>query len=541
VVRYKAAFLLYSHRHYTEAAKRFEHIILKWPDDKWANKAADLILDSLNTKERWAELNKLAREFRKNRRLVRGGGKGFATRLDTLVEGSAFKMVLALNAAKKYDEAAPKFRAFVKEFPHSKYADKALYNAMVIFARAKTLDKAVTVGEQLLKEYPKSDLKPMVVTSLGSYYEQMADYGTAARYYETYADDYLDAKGKAFKALPADMQQKVTESLPDNLFNAALWYEGLGQDDKAVANYQRYVKTFPKRDDVPEIFYNVALIYQREKDWKHEISQLQDYVKDYARRIKPSDVYRAKFKEAQAYEQLQQPKDAAKVYQDLARHYAALPKEAKQNPEVMDAAASAAFHLLEPEWKDYKAITFDTSKARVLKKRLAEKTKALAKLEKEYTQVLTYGSGDWGIAALTRIGMGYQDLAQNFLDAPTPKGLTADQQEMYKSVLQEKAFPLQDKAIEAFQKALAKSYELSVYNQWTLDAQNDLLKFKPDAYGAVHDVPYFGSEFFIQAPPEQSLRETPQVVAPPPPPEAPASPAHADSQPSGSAQSAGRS
>ena len=153
----------------------------------------------------------------------------------------------------------------------------------------------------------------------------------------------------------------------------------------------------------------------------------------------------------------------------------------------MDAAASAAFHLLEPEWQDYKAIHFDTSNGRILKKRLAEKTKALARLEKDYTQVLTYGSGDWGIAALARIGMGYQDLAQNFLDAPTPKNLNADQQEMYKSVLQEKAFPLQDKAIEAFEKALSKSYELSVYNQWTLDAQNDLLKFKPDAYQPVHE------------------------------------------------------
>ncbi len=541
VVRYKAAFLLYSHRHYNEAAKRFEHIILKWPDDKWANKAADLILDSLNTKEQWAELNKLAREFRKNRRLVRGGGKGFATRLDTLIEGSAFKMVLALNAAKKYDEAAPKFRAFVKEFPHSKYADKALYNAMVIFARAKTLDKAVTVGEQLLHSYGGSDLKPMVITSLGSYYEQMADYATAAKYYEAYADDYLDPKGKAFKALPQDMQEKVTKSLPDNLFNAALWYEGLGEDAKAVANYTRYVKTFPKRDDVPDIFYNVALIYQREKDWKREISQLQDYVKDYARRIKPADAYRAKFKVAQAYEKLGQPQDAAKVYADLAKHYAGLPKKAKQDSEVMDAAASAAFHLLEPEWQDYKAIHFDTSNARTLKKRLAEKTKALAKLEKDYTQVLTYGSGDWGIAALARIGMGYQDLAQNFLDAPTPKNLNADQQEMYKSVLQEKAFPLQDKAIEAFEKALAKSYELSVYNQWTLDAQNDLLKFKPDAYQAVHEVPYFGSEFFIVASPEKTLQETPKVVAPPPAPEPAASPAHANRQPSGDAQSAGRS
>jgi hypothetical protein len=50
-----------------------------------------------------------------------------------------------------------------------------------------------------------------------------------------------------------------------------------------------------------------------------------------------------------------------------------------------------------------------------------------------------------------------------------------------------------------FETALAKSFELSIYNEWTLTAQNMLAEFKPDAFGEVKQVPFVGSEFFIRA------------------------------------------
>jgi TolA-binding protein len=56
VIRYKSAFVYYDHRHYVEAAKRFGDIILRWPNDAWSQKAADLSLDILNTKEEWLAL-----------------------------------------------------------------------------------------------------------------------------------------------------------------------------------------------------------------------------------------------------------------------------------------------------------------------------------------------------------------------------------------------------------------------------------------------------------------------------------------------------
>ena len=512
VVRYKAAFLLYEHRHYAEAAKRFEHIILKWPKDKWAEKAANLILNSLEVKEQWAQLNDLARKFRKNKALVQS--KKFASELDRLIEGSAFKMVMEIYEKGELAKAAVQFRDFVKEFPKSKYADTALYNAVVIFDKAKELDKAIKVGEQLLKNYPDSDLKPLVLQALGSAYERIADYPRAARYYEQFATTYLDKKGKAYKALSDERKAQVDKSLADNLFNAALWYEGIGNYPKAVELYLKYVENFEKREDVPDIFYNVATIYERQKKWKEAAEAYEKFVKQYGRRVKPWQIVRARYKAAKAYEKLGKEKEAKEIYQALIKLYAKLPEEQKQEPIVKDAVANAAFVLLEPQFEEYRSIKLDTVKQKELQKRLGKKTKLLADLEKKYTEVIAYGSGDWAIAALTRIGLGYQDFARALLDAPIPPGLDADQEELYRSILEEKAFPLEEKAIEALEKALDKSYELNIYNEWTLKAQEVMLAFRPNAFGEIHEVPFRGSEFFITGDKAVALGETPQLVVP---------------------------
>ena len=96
--------------------------------------------------------------------------------------------------------------------------------------------------------------------------------------------------------------------------------------------------------------------------------------------------------------------------------------------------------------------------------------------------------------------MMYQDFARNFVESPDPPGLDFEQLDMYRSELENRAFPLEEKAIEAYEKALDKSYELGIYNEYTLAAQDALNKFKPGEYGEIRKVDYTGSEFFSRAP-----------------------------------------
>ena len=91
---------------------------------------------------------------------------------------------------------------------------------------------------------------------------------------------------------------------------------------------------------------------------------------------------------------------------------------------------------------------------------------------------------------------------------------------MYRGELENKAFPLEEKAIEGLEKALVKSYELSIYNEWTILAQDKINKYRPGLYAKVREVPFRGAEFFVTAAMEKTagLTEAPAPEAPKPAP-----------------------
>ena len=95
--------------------------------------------------------------------------------------------------------------------------------------------------------------------------------------------------------------------------------------------------------------------------------------------------------------------------------------------------------------------------------------------------------------------LAYADFARNIQESPNPPGLDEDQLTMYRGELDNLALPLEDKASEALDKALGKAYELSLYNEWTLAAQEQVNRYHPGAYAQVRQVPLRGSEFFATA------------------------------------------
>ena len=167
---------------------------------------------------------------------------------------------------------------------------------------------------------------------------------------------------------------------------------------------------------------------------------------------------------------------------------------AKQDVRLLDAYAHARFLGLEALWKHYTDIKF--TRVSTIRRDLAAKQREIQRVEKEYAAVLAIGSGEWGIAALTRIGLAYADFARNIIESPDPKGLDEDQLAMYRGELENLALPLEDKSTEALEKALEKAYELSIYNEFTLAAQDQVNRYRPGAYAQVRQVPYRGSEFF---------------------------------------------
>jgi len=113
---------------------------------------------------------------------------------------------------------------------------------------------------------------------------------------------------------------------------------------------------------------------------------------------------------------------------------------------------------------------------------LAKKRASLKSVEQAYVAVVSTGDGRAGIAALTRIGEAYADFATKIRQAPTPKELEAEDRDQYRDQLEQVAAPLEQRALDTLQKGLAKAYELGIYTDWTLRAQDDVNGLRPGTY-----------------------------------------------------------
>ena len=192
-IAYKAAKLYYDHHRYDEAVFRFSEIALNTPDHKFDNGdrageiAANLVLDSYNALGDYKKVNEWARRFYANDKLATGK---FREELAKVIEQSSFKLVSQLEEKNEYAAAAQAYLDFVKDFPRTQIADKALYNASTDFYKAHMLEKALATRELLFRNYPQSPLVPACQWANAEGYEAIGDFEHAAEAYELYVSGY---------------------------------------------------------------------------------------------------------------------------------------------------------------------------------------------------------------------------------------------------------------------------------------------------------------------------------------------------------------
>lgn len=91
---------------------------------------------------------------------------------------------------KSYDQALQGFSAFIQSNPSHAYADDALYwRGECYLAKGKLL-KAIGEFERLANRYPNSEKVPTSLYRIGSVYDRLRDYKTAAHYYFKVVEKY---------------------------------------------------------------------------------------------------------------------------------------------------------------------------------------------------------------------------------------------------------------------------------------------------------------------------------------------------------------
>ena len=85
----------------------------------------------------------------------------------------------------QYSRAAECFLAYVAKFQSTPLKDSALINAANNFFKARRVEDSLKVNEQLVNEFPNSDLGKRALYNIADTYRRLAVYSEAARIYET--------------------------------------------------------------------------------------------------------------------------------------------------------------------------------------------------------------------------------------------------------------------------------------------------------------------------------------------------------------------
>lgn len=500
VVKFKAGYIYQSHNHFDEAAKRFGELIARWPDNEYARKGADQILDSYDARENYPELEKWSRTFAKNKVLMKEDK--FAKLVARFMEGSTFKNADAfrVQAEEKKDpamalQAAKKFEDFVGEFPKSEFAAIAVYNTQLLYANQEYVDQAIVAAEKLLKDYPKEinagdnlskyKLEETTYANLAAYYEKVANYKTAADWYVKFADKY-----------------KTNPKSPDSIYNAGIFYLGLGDTESAVKLFTRYIKDFPKQKDIPDVYLRMAAVYEDKDDWKRAAAMYGDFEKLHGKDAKPEQVLTSRYKTALMLQKAGRDKDMLEACKGILDGWKKVDEKVRKSDIGATAGGYCAFHVLEAEWLDYKAIKIEQKAGvsgrkgmKMVGEALDLKKKRRDEIAKKYYDIKEYGSGEWAVAGLLRASDALLEYVNTLRDAPDPPALANNPEalDIFRSELENVAFPVEEQGIQALEAALETAFKLGIYSTYTIEIEDRLRKFKPAKFGRIYELPFFPS------------------------------------------------
>ncbi len=461
---YKAAEVFLRYKNYDEARKRFEAIIERYPSALVANYAAANIIntyweenDIANVK-RWAGLIEEKNIGQAEER------KKWKEEIRTFEMGAQFKHAMELLEAKKQVEAAEEFISLVNANPDFEDADKALINAALALQDSKRYEESARIFERIVTEerFKKSEFHKVALYNLSENYKRFYNFDKAIWGYKTLYDKYPKADEARY-----------------SLFQAAELLEYNQQFDDAITLFERYLRDFREREEAPVIAWRIVRITEKMNDERRLATSWESFAKtQYANAASAVHVVEC-YRNLAAYHQRRgDQRQARAFYQKTAEEYK---KRDLGEGKAAEFAAEATFKMLEPRFQEYEAIKI-TGSLEQQGKSIQQKRKLLAELETAYAEILPFKAVDWTVAAFFRMGQVWQLLAKAVFDAPIPETLSEEEQDVYRSQLEDIAAQWENTAIERYETTIQNARSLNVMNEWTKRTLEALNQYKPAEY-----------------------------------------------------------
>ncbi|MFQ6022375.1 MAG: tol-pal system YbgF family protein [Acidiferrobacterales bacterium] len=340
------------------------------------------------------------------------------TMLVERLASSVYKQGEQLRAAGDVAAAVKHFLRVKNVAPRSSVTPTAEYDAAAALMTLQDWRGAARVLETFRKKFPDHPLQRDVPDKLAVVYLESKQWLRAAAVFELITDQREDA---------AVRQQA--------LWQAGELYEKAAQKKSAVAVYKRYIDLFPDAfEQAIEARYKLAKL--------HKTGAQRD----------------------QHYHWLRQIVEAA----DAGR---------QRTERTQYLAAKAAFLLAERDYWAFRDIRLVIPLAKSLR---AKKQKMQVAL-KAYGRAVDYGVAEFTTASTFRIADVYHTLSEDLLASQRPRGLSALEREQYDVLLEEQAYPFEEKAIEIHETNVRRVAD-NVYDEWVKKSFGKLRKLRPVRY-----------------------------------------------------------
>lgn len=303
--------------------------------------------------------------------------------------------------------------------PESSYIATAEYDAAAELMKNKNWKQALPVLIRFRKAYSKHKLQNDVTTKLAVIYTETQRFSKAALEYSKIAG-FVKGENNRRTAY----------------YQVATLYEKAGDRVKALNSYQSYLKKYPEPFDIAMEtrkkmvdLYAIAKNKKRQDQWRNNI-------------IKADRL-------------------AGKKRTDRSRYL----------------AAGAAIKLAD---RVYQRFTWVKLKA-PFKKNLKIKKTRMKSAVTAYANVTKYKVAEATTEATYKIGQIYNDFSKALMESERPKKLNAEEVEQYNILLEEQAFPFEEKAIEFYLANLNRAKD-NIYDEWVRKSVERLGELFPARY-----------------------------------------------------------
>ena len=358
-----------------------------------------------------------AEQAYKELRFLGGNDNLSLAEIDARIAASVYRQGEAAQLAGDIDAAVGHYLRVETEVPGSDIAPQARYDASVLLFNEKRWDESIEIMTAFRADYPNHEFSNSITQNLAIAYTAAAMPVAAASEYERIA---------AFSGDDPEVRREA-------VWKSAELYEESGEIASARRVWRQYVNEFP------EPVVEAIEVRQRLADLARQVADTRDR-RDWL---------------------------AAIIAADAGAGEA-------RNDRTKTLAGRARIELAEPKRQSFNAVRLQIPLADSLKRKKALMEDAL----ESYTAAADYGIAEITTVATFRIAELYQQLSKDLMESERPDGLGADELEQYEILLEEQAFPFEEKAIEIYQANTVRAAS-GVYDVWVAKSYEQLAVLMP--------------------------------------------------------------